>query len=85
MSMSTPDPMCGEASQAGGRGEALWVVAECCRALAAEEVEPSPTTWQVRDCIAAGGARPAREEQEYSGPGPIRGSTSVATSHDHGR
>jgi two-component SAPR family response regulator len=52
-------------AEAGRPGEALRVFEQCRQALAAEEVEPSPTTRQLRDRIAAGqGARPARKEQE---------------------
>jgi DNA-binding SARP family transcriptional activator len=41
-------------AEAGRPGEALRVFEQCQRALAAEEVEPSPTTRQLRDRIAVG-------------------------------
>ncbi len=53
-------------ARAGRRSEALRVFAECRRALAAEELEPSPTTWQLRNRIAAGGEE--RGQPPASGP-----------------
>jgi DNA-binding SARP family transcriptional activator len=58
-------------AEAGRPGEALRVFEECRRALAAEQVTPSPTTWQLRDRITAGlGARRTRQGREQDAATP---------------
>jgi DNA-binding SARP family transcriptional activator/ActR/RegA family two-component response regulator len=55
----------GMLAEAGRPGEALRAFEECRRALAAEDVAPSPTTQQLRDRIRAGlDARRAHAGQE---------------------
>jgi DNA-binding SARP family transcriptional activator len=55
----------GVVAEAGRPGEALRAFEECRRALAAENVEPSPTTRQLWDRITAGlGARRGHAGQE---------------------